>query len=588
MTLTAEEARNLRLQMEAASPDAKAAQQARSKKYHIGIKDGGSITKPGEWSTVPDSEWGDPVNYRYPMPDKSHADNAASRWGDDSNRSQYNDAEQKIIGERIARRQAHFGEKSDGKKEESAATVVSSVTKPRKKIATLPICWLEYNARSLNGRIYPKATCDAIFAAAQRKLADRQALPPTTFVSHEAANGNINTELVGAPVKVWQEGSKFWAYIDLADTRVSWDMLGLAEGGYLKSGSMRVLGVELRYDKGYDLPLVVPQEGVEIDWLGIDLTTRPGLADIARIPQVLYESDGRLNYHDAFLFESLPPQKEQDPPMAIPLYLHVIAGSMTEAMTADRAAHQRVHDHLAGVLDETIKAVHGDKSESLIRDAGLSEEGRAIAKKHATKLAAAHDESAKQLGMDCEGAYNEALGLPLDSDQDGDGIADDEDPADQSDDGEEAARRKGQKIMTEKEMMEALKAKGFNITPPKTAEERLAEMQALIEEQNRKIAALTEGQSGESQRQTQVLGSGAQESQLLPEQLYMEGDYLQGTLSPKNWAALANRRVPWPQDVDPELALHELAPFMAMSLIEREANAMGRSVDQLVGPHEQI
>lgn len=91
----------------------KAAQQARAKKYGISPKEGGNITKPSEWADVPDSEWGDPVNYRYPLHDKEHADNAASRWGDESNRSQYSSEEQAIIGRRIAARQRHFGEKSD-------------------------------------------------------------------------------------------------------------------------------------------------------------------------------------------------------------------------------------------------------------------------------------------------------------------------------------------------------------------------------------------------------------------------------------------------------------------------------------------
>lgn len=102
---------------------AKSAQQARSHKYHIGVKDGGNVTKPGEWASVPDAEWGDPVNYRYPMPDKTHADNAASRWGDASNRSQYSSGEQAIIGRRIAARQSHFGE--SGEKEKSVKDIVN-------------------------------------------------------------------------------------------------------------------------------------------------------------------------------------------------------------------------------------------------------------------------------------------------------------------------------------------------------------------------------------------------------------------------------------------------------------------------------
>lgn len=99
---------------------AKSAQVARSHKYHIAVKDGGNVTKPGEWADVPDSEFGDPVNYRYPMPDKKHADNAASRWGDESNRSQYSSEEQKIIGDRITARQRHFGESMNKEEQKSA------------------------------------------------------------------------------------------------------------------------------------------------------------------------------------------------------------------------------------------------------------------------------------------------------------------------------------------------------------------------------------------------------------------------------------------------------------------------------------
>lgn len=91
-----------------ASGDAdKAAQSARSKKYGIGIKDNTNVTKPAEFSSVPDSQWGDPVNYRYPMPDKSHADNAASRWS--ANKGQYTSKEQGIISRRIEARQKALG-----------------------------------------------------------------------------------------------------------------------------------------------------------------------------------------------------------------------------------------------------------------------------------------------------------------------------------------------------------------------------------------------------------------------------------------------------------------------------------------------
>jgi hypothetical protein len=99
------------------------AQKARSKRYGIAIKDPTNVTKPSKWADVPDDEWGDPVNYRYPMPDKSHADDAASRWGDETNREQYSSAEQAKIEARITKRQKAFGEDTaeKGKKGERAA-----------------------------------------------------------------------------------------------------------------------------------------------------------------------------------------------------------------------------------------------------------------------------------------------------------------------------------------------------------------------------------------------------------------------------------------------------------------------------------
>ncbi len=97
----------------AASQEDKDAQEARAKKYGIGIKEGGNVTKPGEWKDLNDSDFGDPTNYRYPMPDKSHADNAAARFAAPSAREQYTKDEQDIIAKRIMAKQRSYGEDPD-------------------------------------------------------------------------------------------------------------------------------------------------------------------------------------------------------------------------------------------------------------------------------------------------------------------------------------------------------------------------------------------------------------------------------------------------------------------------------------------
>lgn len=113
---------------------AKAAQEARSKKYHIGIKDGGNVTKPAEFADVPDADWGDPVNYAYPCHDKVHADDAAARWGDAANRDRYDADEQAIIGKRIAKAQAKFGESKDDD-DQRALPAARTIAKRAKRLA---------------------------------------------------------------------------------------------------------------------------------------------------------------------------------------------------------------------------------------------------------------------------------------------------------------------------------------------------------------------------------------------------------------------------------------------------------------------
>ncbi len=94
-----------------AHPDT-AAQIARSKKYGIKIRPDGKVTKPSKWAQVPDEEWGDPVNYAYPMPDTGNCQNALSRWGDPTNSAQYSKPEQLIIEKRIHSRAQALGIKT--------------------------------------------------------------------------------------------------------------------------------------------------------------------------------------------------------------------------------------------------------------------------------------------------------------------------------------------------------------------------------------------------------------------------------------------------------------------------------------------
>jgi len=92
-----------------ASEEAKNAQEARAKKYGIGIKEGGHVTKPAEWEDVPDDEFLDPVNYRYPCPDADQTRAAAAYWGRERNQAQYTPEERSLITERLTGFRKKYG-----------------------------------------------------------------------------------------------------------------------------------------------------------------------------------------------------------------------------------------------------------------------------------------------------------------------------------------------------------------------------------------------------------------------------------------------------------------------------------------------
>lgn len=68
------------------------AQEARATKYAIGIKEDGNVTKPGQYSGLSDDQFGDPVNYRYPIDDERILE-SHSHFSKPENRTQYDKKE---------------------------------------------------------------------------------------------------------------------------------------------------------------------------------------------------------------------------------------------------------------------------------------------------------------------------------------------------------------------------------------------------------------------------------------------------------------------------------------------------------------
>jgi len=86
-----------------ATDDENKAQQARSKKYGISILEGGHVTKPSQYASVPDGKFADPVNYNYPIDDEAKAKAAVRYFGMPRNYGRYSGSNRNKVWGRMKR-----------------------------------------------------------------------------------------------------------------------------------------------------------------------------------------------------------------------------------------------------------------------------------------------------------------------------------------------------------------------------------------------------------------------------------------------------------------------------------------------------
>ncbi len=84
--------------------------EARARKHGIGVKESGNHTKPDQYEHIPDDEFADPVNYKYPI-DRAHIHAAIAYFSKAHNREAggYSDEEQKKIWGRIKAAAKKYG-----------------------------------------------------------------------------------------------------------------------------------------------------------------------------------------------------------------------------------------------------------------------------------------------------------------------------------------------------------------------------------------------------------------------------------------------------------------------------------------------
>lgn len=93
----------LELYKESELKKAREVQKARSQQYGISVVKDGNVTKPDEYVNIPDSQFSDPVNYRYPI-DRPHIRPTVSYFNHEEQRvaGGYSENDWAIIGNRIA------------------------------------------------------------------------------------------------------------------------------------------------------------------------------------------------------------------------------------------------------------------------------------------------------------------------------------------------------------------------------------------------------------------------------------------------------------------------------------------------------
>lgn len=527
---------------------------------------------------MPLSDFGDPDKRAFPIKTQTDVDNAARLIGHADNP----DAVKKRIISIATRKGLRIPDawKANNTQEQVQESVemddIPSHTPrpfvPKPRVATFTTTFLSYDAISQNGRQYPQQVCDEILQSAQRDLADPNALPITCHVSHQEAIGDNSLALVGRVTRVWQEGRNFLAQIDVPDTHAGRDMASLAAYRYIGSQSMRVCNVETYMQRGKTLPQVRSIKGHLPKLLGIDFTVNPGLADTARISNVVLESspaDALVETFPYSLQESTPMEQEQTKDAtlqesdAIPSLASGVTQGVDDSPTqSDYAKRQYTLPPVenpstnvaSGDITESLKSIHDHASSMLGMSCApmSSESGRTLSKANEAHAVKMHDEAAKALKMQCEGAYQpKAMTKPTG----GDGTDDDNMESRKASPNKHTHEESKQ--MTPEEMAAQLAKLGWNTQRPKTQEEVLQEqVDAKLAAQQKAFEEKLEAQqktileaiannaprtANAPQRRSQVMESGKQTTEARPNLATVRNTSLLESMTQDSYSQLANR-----------------------------------------------
>lgn len=168
----------------ASTDENKKAQESRSKKYKISIKENGHVTKPGEYSDLDDEDFADPVNYKYPI-DEEHIRAALSYWAMDKNRKGYTEEEIKIITKRILNAAEKYGIEIDKDKWEFSMEISRwPFANIKNLFRNLKNAWIEKFGKEEADQVFPEYDLD-------------ETGNPPSILNNENTINNLSTLKIG-------------------------------------------------------------------------------------------------------------------------------------------------------------------------------------------------------------------------------------------------------------------------------------------------------------------------------------------------------------------------------------------------------
>ena len=441
---------------------------------------------------------------------------------------------------------------------------------PKPRVATFDVCFLENDAVSLNGRQYPTATVDKLIQSAQLSLSDTNNPPLTCYINHGNAEQDATTQLVGKITKVWREGAKAFASIDIPDTTAGRDVAALVAHRYIITQSLRATGVQQIVDRNRGIPQVVEAPGQTATLQGIDFTSTPGLDKTARIQKVLLESSAP-DITEAFDVVSLPSlsiSSVQETSMskesnALPPLASGVSQGVDNSAQQDTYASQNMPvpqvglaDALPNMHESAMDEAHDHLAESLGLGCAPSNKAQEHGKKFAATteahLVAAHNALATARGKSCQ-----ATPTPAST------------PATQDDDTDQ---EDAMEALTPEQARKLLEASGYKVEAPKTQAQLLQEqidaLKAQIAEATTKKAETVVEQAPVAQRQSLVESTTTEPRRA---QVYQPTKlpYIRQQLTQEQLVAIADRSQPFPDNVQPERLLKELS-VMALASYEHK------------------